>query len=84
MNLLRVLAEKGEWMSEQELCQVHRDTTALVLTLLSAFLRRGLVDCQVDDKGRAFKINRRGQIHLATARSNSVLPPPSCEPVHVA
>ena len=84
MNLLQILADQGEWMRERELCEKHEDTTSLVPAVISGLISRGLVDCKVDSEGRSFKINNKGQVWLATVRSGSTPPAPSCGPAHVA
>jgi hypothetical protein len=84
MNLLQILANQGEWMRERELCEQHEVTADLVPAVISGLIRRGLVDCRVDSEGRSFKINNKGQVWLATVRSDSTPPSPSCGPAHVA
>ena len=85
MRLLQVLADRREWMSERELCELHEVTAALVPAIMSELMRKCLVDCRVSEaEGRAFRINDRGKVQLATVRSGSAPPSPSCGPAHEA
>jgi hypothetical protein len=79
MNVLEILSSR-EWVSEGEIRELAEAQVRLVPTLLKKLLSRGLVDCKVDNDGRAYMLTEAGKTQLTTAKTLSTIPPPSWRP----